>query len=170
MWWPFYLFQRPLEVYTDGSLKFGRGAWAFVIAERNQLKFERSGQARNTTNNRMEFQAVIEALKSLPEDRRLIVFTDSRVLLEAIKKIPAWKSQGWLKRNSNPIPSVDQMQELDQLLENRSVEWRWVKAHSGVAFNERCDELCVQARTKKINVFHKPRSKPSVPHSARPPK
>ena len=147
MLWLQRFFQKPLEVYTDGSLKFGRGAWAFLVVEKNKTIIEKFGTAKNTTSNRMEFQAVIEALRLLPRDRALKIHTDSRVLLEALAKIPEWKLQGWIKKNSNPIPSVDQMILLDQLLQNRRVQWQWVKAHSGVQYNERCDELCILARS-----------------------
>lgn len=147
MLWLQRFFQKPLDVYTDGSLKFGRGAWAFVVVEKNKTIIEKFGTAKNTTSNRMEFQAVIEALRLLPRDRALKIHTDSRVLLEALAKIPTWKLQGWIKKNSNPIPSVDQMILLDQLLQNRRVQWQWVKAHSGVQYNERCDELCILARS-----------------------
>ncbi|HEY1080147.1 MAG TPA: ribonuclease H [Bdellovibrio sp.] len=147
MLWLQRFFQKPLEVYTDGSLKFGRGAWAFVVVEKNKTIIEKFGTAKNTTSNRMEFQAVIEALILLPKDRALKIHTDSRVLLEALAKIPTWKLRGWIKKNSSPIPSVDQMILLDQLLQNRQVQWQWVKAHSGVQYNERCDELCILARS-----------------------
>lgn len=147
MLWLQRFFQKPLDVYTDGSLKFGRGAWAFVVVEKNKTIIEKFGTAKNTTSNRMEFQAVIEALILLPKDRALKIHTDSRVLLEALAKIPTWKLRGWIKKNSTPIPSVDQMILLDQLLQNRQVQWQWVKAHSGVQYNERCDELCILARS-----------------------
>lgn len=147
MLWLQRFFQKPLDVYTDGSLKFGRGAWAFVVVEKNKTIIEKFGTAKNTTSNRMEFQAVIEALILLPKDRALKIHTDSRVLLEALAKIPTWKLRGWIKKNSSPIPSVDQMILLDQLLQNRQVQWQWVKAHSGVQYNERCDELCILARS-----------------------
>ena len=147
MQWLRRFFNKPLEVYTDGSFKLGRGAWAFVVVEKNKTILEKFGTAKNTTSNRMEFQAVIEALTLLPQNRALKIHTDSRVLLEALEKIPAWKQQGWIKKNSAPIPSVDQMILLDQLLQNRHVQWQWVKAHSGIRYNERCDELCILARS-----------------------
>jgi ribonuclease HI len=136
----------PLQVYTDGSLKEGRGSWAFIVVQGQKIQTERFGKARHTTSNRMEFQAAIEALKFLPADRRLIFHTDSRVLLEALRQLPLWRGQNWLKSGDRKIPSVDQMQELDRLIADRKIEWRWVKAHAGVAFNERCDELCILAR------------------------
>ncbi|NUN06915.1 MAG: ribonuclease HI [Bdellovibrio sp.] len=146
MLWLQKFFQKPLDVYTDGSLKFGRGSWAFVVVDRNKTVLEKFGTAKKTTCNRMEFQAVIEVLRVLPRNRVLKIHTDSRVLLEALANIPAWKEQGWVKKNSAPIPSVDQMILLEQLLHARHVKWQWVKAHSGIPFNERCDELCFLAR------------------------
>lgn len=144
----FRFFRRTLDVYTDGSLKRGRGAWAFVVVRRGRVVFERCGVVKGTTSNRMEFLAAIEALKFVPLNKRMILHTDSRVLLEAVVKIPGWKKLGWVKSNGAEIPSVDQMKALSSLIENRDIEWRWVKAHTGVVYNERCDQLCVQARSK----------------------
>lgn len=148
MQWLRRFFKKPIEVYTDGSLKMGRGAWAFVVVDKNKTVLEKFGSEKKTTSNRMEFQAAIEALQALPVKRALKIYTDSRVLLEALAKIPDWKKQGWVKKNLAPIPSVDQMILLDQLLQGRKVQWQWVKAHSGIQHNERCDELCILARQK----------------------
>ena len=136
----------PLHVYTDGSFKDGRGSWAFVVVRRGRIVAERSGKAKNTTSNRMEFQAALEALRFLSPSRRAFISTDSRVLLEALEEIPVWKAQNWVKSRGQPIPGLDQIQALDRLLAGRQISWRWVKAHSGVYFNERCDELCSLAR------------------------
>lgn len=142
-----YFFKSSFDVYTDGSLKHGHGSWAFVIVRRGKVLYESTGTAKHTTNNRMEFQAAIEALIYLPLKKQIILYTDSRVLLEAIVKIAEWKELGWKKRDGSPIPSVDQMQQLSELIKNRKIEWRWVKSHSGAVFNERCDQLCLQARS-----------------------
>ncbi|NCN39928.1 ribonuclease HI [bacterium] len=136
----------PIHIYTDGSLKAGKGAWAFVIVRGDRVILESFGVGRNTTSNRMEFHAAIEAVKRVSAFRRIHLFTDSRVLLEAVEKLDEWRSLGWVKKNSAPIPSVDQMKELDRLIRGRSIQWSWVRAHSGNPYNERCDQLCIKAR------------------------
>lgn len=141
------LFLPRFEVYTDGSVKNGRGAWAYVVVRRNRVLRESSGACLKPTNNQMEFQAAIEALSSLPEKSRIDLYTDSRVLIETLQKVPDWKALGWVKSRGQPIPQVSQLKQLDQLLAVREVQWNWVKAHSGIKHNERCDVLCIQARS-----------------------
>lgn len=135
------------EVYTDGSVKNGRGAWAYVVVRSNRVLRENSGACFKPTNNQMEFQAAIEALSSLPENSRIDLYTDSRVLIETLQKVPEWKALGWVKSRGQYIPQVNQLKQLDQLLAVREVQWKWVKAHSGIKHNERCDVLCIQARS-----------------------
>lgn len=141
------LFLPRFEVYTDGSVKHGRGSWAYVIVRRNRVLREASGACLRPTNNQMEFQAAIEALSSLPVKSRIDLYTDSRVLIETLQKVPEWKTLGWMKSRGQAIPQVSQLKELDRLLAVREVQWKWVKAHSGIKHNERCDLLCIQARS-----------------------
>lgn len=141
--------QSPLyEVYTDGSYKHGRGSWAFVILKDGKVLKESSGSTRRTTCTRMEFQAAIEALQVLPENAEAILYTDSRILVDTMTLwLQEWKDYGWVKKNDRPIPGADQIQILDQLIQDRKIQWKWIKAHSGIVHNERCDELCIAART-----------------------
>lgn len=83
----------------------------------------------------MEFQAAIEALNYLPEQSFVIIHTDSRVLLNAA-----------LKKNKRPLFNSDQTIILDQLTLKHNISWKWIKAHSGIIYNERCDKLCILAR------------------------
>ncbi|WP_413574810.1 ribonuclease H family protein [Bdellovibrio sp. HCB290] len=137
-----------LEIYTDGSFKHGKGAWAYVVTRRGVIVCEDFAGQKKTSSNRMEFQAAIEALKALPENSRGRLYTDSRVMLEALEKCERWASNGWVKNQGQPIPEVDLIQELYAQQQRHKIEWRWIKAHSGIEFNERCDELCIRARTK----------------------
>lgn len=82
----------------------------------------------------MEFQAAINALTYLPERAEAKIFTDSRVLINAVNK------------SKLPAAYEDQIKIIQLLSENKFIQWQWVKAHSGVTYNERCDELCIQAR------------------------
>ncbi|WP_413581842.1 ribonuclease H family protein [Bdellovibrio sp. HCB288] len=136
------------EIYTDGSFKHGKGAWAYVVSRKGVIVCEGFAAQKKTSSNRMEFQAAIEAIKSLPANSRGVLYTDSRVMLEAVEKSERWASNGWVKNQGQPIPEVDLIQELHTLGQAHQIELRWVKAHSGVEFNERCDELCIRARTK----------------------
>jgi len=143
----FRLFQKPLEIYTDGSLKNGRGAWAYVISRNGKVLSEASGRSKNTTSNRMEFQAAVEALKTLPPKTKVILYSDSKVLITTINLWMAeWKNFGWEKKDGRPIPHSDLVKALDELCSEHEISWKWIKAHSGIPLNERCDELCIRAR------------------------
>ena len=132
----FFGFKRKLDIYTDGSHKAKWGSWAFVIVEGGQIIFESSGRAKKTNSYRMEFQAAIEALSYLKAGSKACVYSDSRVLIQIATKI-----------KDAPAANADQIVQLEQLLATRDISWQWVKAHSGIKFNERCDELCTQARS-----------------------
>ena len=128
-----------LEIYTDGSFKNGRGSWAFVMLRNGVVMREASGTQRKTNSLRMEMQAVIEALRSLPESSaQATVYCDSRPVLDLFLR-------GVYVSSSKP--NYDLVSQLLILNQKHTINWRWVKAHSGKMFNERCDELCVQARS-----------------------
>lgn len=127
-------FIRKFQVYTDGSYKKGWGSWAFVIIKNNKMIYESSGRKKQATSNQMEFQAAINAICFLPEKSQIEIFTDSKILINAVNKI------------KRPLVYQREIAELENLSHQRKITWFWVKAHSGVRFNERCDELCIQAR------------------------
>ena len=128
-----------LEIYTDGSFKNGRGSWAFVMLRNGVVMREASGTQRKTNSLRMEMQAVIEALRSLPESSaQATVYCDSRPVLDLFLSGV---------HVSSSKPNYDLASQLLILNQKHTINWRWVKAHSGKTFNERCDELCVQARS-----------------------
>jgi ribonuclease HI len=133
-------------VYTDGSAKGRWGSWSFLILADDKIIYEDSGRERKTNSNRMEFQAIIEALFAIPGDHPLTFYTDSKILLENLPMFKEWKANGWLKANGWPIPNVDLMIILDELILTRQIQWKWVRAHSGNQYNERCDQLCILAR------------------------
>lgn len=135
------------QIYTDGSHKERWGSWAYVILKDERVVAERSGRVSKTGSTRMEFQAVIEALKSLPPGSQAHVFSDSRILIEAMtSKMRIWQQQGWVNKSGHPIPNGDLIKLLNELTQVRKVSWQWIKAHSGIKYNERCDALCTQAR------------------------
>lgn len=136
-----------MNIYTDGSHKGRYGAWAYVVVENEKIVREASGRVRKTESIRMEFQAAIEALKSLPENSTATFYSDSKILVDIMNLWRMdWKTNGWIKPNSRPIPNVDLIILLDTLSLSHNITWLWVRAHSGVLYNERCDELCLLER------------------------
>lgn len=136
-----------ISIYTDGSLKKNKGAWAFRILQNEQVLRESSGRELNTTSLRMELKAAIEALKTLPPETEAVLYSDSSILVKtATKDMDTWAKNGWTKSRDRQIPDLDLIQELFNLNQKHKIEWKWVKAHSGIIHNERCDELCVLAR------------------------
>lgn len=115
--------------------------------QNDEIINENSGRERKTQSNRMEFQAVIEALRSLPKNSSLTLHSDSRILIDTMTLWSAgWKANGWIKSNGRPIPNVDQIILLNTLSQDHNITWKWIKAHSGIKYNERCDELCILQR------------------------
>ncbi|XGC79800.1 ribonuclease H [Bdellovibrio bacteriovorus] len=131
------------QIYTDGSLKKNKGAWAFLILQNGRIICEKSGKEAGTTSLRMELKAAIEALKQVPMDSCITLHSDSRILIDtASKDMFQWQKNNWLKTKHRKIPDIDLVKELYYLTLNHKTEWKWVKAHSGNPNNERCDELC----------------------------
>lgn len=146
------LFKRRYEIHTDGSFKNGIGSWAYVITfkswNKERLFQEKAASQKKTSSNRMEFQAAIEALKALPPNSRAHLYSDSQILVHTMNtQIVEWRSLNWLKQNGRAIPNVDLVKVLDELNRQHQVTWKWIKAHSGIPHNERCDELCIRARS-----------------------
>jgi len=120
-----------VDVYTDGACKGnpGPGGWG-VLLRWNAHEKELFGGEPNTTNNRMELRAVIEAL------------ADSKYVLDGITTwIHNWKKRGWKTAGKKPVKNVDLWQQLDALARQYTITWVWVKGHSGHDGNERADEL-----------------------------
>lgn len=137
-----------LSIYTDGSEKAGKGSWAFLIVKNNQVIKEGSGLVIGANSNQMEYQAAIEAMKSIAPGTKATIYSDFRVLVDtATKWIPEWKAQDWVKKRNKQIHYLDQIKEIDELILDREIIWRWIPAHRGQIYNERCDQLCILARS-----------------------
>lgn len=137
MWFRF--FTKPkIEIYTDGSTKEGRGAWAFVIVHNGQWQRECSGVVRKAASNPMEFRAAIEAMRSLTERTTATLYSDSRILIDTMT---VWKNTG-----TRPRGLELETAELERLAKKHIITWKWIRAHAGHEFNERCDLLCIKAR------------------------
>ena len=135
-----------MVIYTDGGCEPnpGVGGWGAVLLYGSHVK-ELSGGAPDTTNNRMEMTAAIEALSALKRPCKIQLYTDSEYVKRGITEwITAWKKKKWIRR-SGPVKNVDLWQRLDALVEKHDVEWRWVRGHTGNPYNERCDELAAAA-------------------------
>jgi ribonuclease HI len=131
-------------VFTDGSSvpNPGPGGWGFVWVQDGEIREERSGHDPQTTNNRMELKALIEAFRLLPEDAEETVMTDSRLCVDTIASwAPKWEAAGW-KRKSGPIKNLELVQELLTLRRaHPDCKLQWIAAHSGHRWNEYADSL-----------------------------
>lgn len=142
-----------LVIYTDGACSGnpGPGGWGVVMYHGKRQK-ELKGGAKSTTNNRMELQAVIEALKAIkPRFKgKTVLFSDSTYVLKGLQEwLPGWKKRGWKTASKKPVKNEDLWRELDELAAKRDVDWRWVKGHAGDIGNERADELAREGIPKK---------------------
>lgn len=137
---------KSIEIYTDGACSGnpGKGGWGAVLVYKNREK-EICGGSPDTTNNRMELTAVIEALKVVKEPCNITLTTDSKYVCDAINKgwVYSWKKNNWKKADRKPALNVDLWTELLELLKKHNVTFNWVKGHNGHPYNERCDKLAV---------------------------
>lgn len=137
---------KEVKIYTDGACSGnpGKGGWAAILVYGNNEK-ELVGGCEETTNNRMELSAVIEALKALKEPCEVYLTTDSKYVCDSITKgwVYNWEKNNWKKADKKPALNVDLWKAFLPLLENHKVTFNWVKGHNGHPYNERCDELAV---------------------------
>ena len=133
------------EVFTDGACSGnpGRGGWAWAVAPDGAV-FGSGGAAR-TTNQRMELQAVLEALRALPGD--LTIVSDSTYVIHCFRDRwwVRWQANGWKNSQRQPVKNVDIWEPLIALVQERQPKWRWVKGHSGDKMNDLVDALAVEA-------------------------
>lgn len=141
-----------LNIYTDGSClgNPGPGGWGVFIKHiPSSQSWEITGTEAMTTNNRMELQAAIEALKWLStkqEYQNVTVHTDSNYVKQGITQwISSWKNKGWLNSQRQPVKNKDLWLELDSLNKQVKINWQWIKAHDGHSANEHVDRLAYQS-------------------------
>lgn len=142
-------------VYTDGSClnNPGPGGWAAIIIDNvSGEREEISGGITRTTNNRMEVMAAVCALRKIPAGTSVNLYTDSAYLRKSVTEgwLDNWKVNGWFNTNKKSISNKDLWVELDNLISERSVTFRWVKAHSGNPHNEWCDQLAKAAAVNSV--------------------
>ena len=132
-----------VEIFTDGACRGnpGPGGWGAVLRYRGRER-ELSGAEPETTNNRMELTAAIEALQTLKRPCPVELVTDSQYVKQGITAwLPGWKRRGWRAASGQPVKNQDLWERLDALARTHRVEWFWVRGHSGHPENERADRL-----------------------------
>jgi ribonuclease HI len=137
---------KKVVIYTDGACSGnpGPGGWGAVMIWGEHRK-ELFGGAADTTNNRMELQAVIEALDALTRTAHIDLYTDSAYVKNGITSwIHSWKKNGWKTADKKPVKNADLWQALEAARHKHEVDWHWVKGHAGHPENERADELARQ--------------------------
>ena len=134
---------KKVEIYTDGACRGnpGSGGWGALLIH-NETERKLFGGTEDTTNNRMEMQAVIEALNTLKTSCEITLYTDSKYVMDGINKwLPAWKSRNWTTANKKPVKNRDLWELLDKAVTKHNIEWNWVKGHTGNIGNEEADAL-----------------------------
>ena len=140
-----------IYIYTDGACKGnpGEGGWGAILEftdETNKIY----GYQENTTNNRMEIVAAIEAIKLVKEESDIIIYTDSKYLMNGINTwIHSWKKNNWKTSGNKNVKNVDLWKAIDELNSKHSIKWNWVKGHSGNPGNEMADDLANFAISSK---------------------
>ena len=133
-----------VEIFTDGACSGnpGIGGWGAILRYKETEK-ELSGGELETTNNRMELMAVIQALSALKTACNISLYTDSQYVMKGITEwLDNWKKNSWKTSNKKQaVKNVDLWQQLDELVQKHEIRWIWVKGHNGHAENERCDAL-----------------------------
>ena len=140
--------KKQVTIYTDGACRGnpGPGGWAAILVYGEHTR-ELSGGEAETTNNRMELLAAIEGLSALRESCRVLLISDSKYLVDAIRCgwLADWKRRGWKLLSGGGVKNPDLWQRLDALLTEHEVTLEWVKGHDGHVYNERCDALATAA-------------------------
>lgn len=135
---------KHVDIYTDGACRGnpGKGGWGAVLVYGDR-EMELSGGDRETTNNRMELLAAINALGALKFPCEVTLTSDSKYLTDAVNKgwLESWRRRGWRKADKSAVLNVDLWEMLLPLLEKHEVTFIWVKGHDGHPYNERCDKL-----------------------------
>lgn len=142
---------KTVTIYTDGACSGnpGPGGWGAIL-QYGEHRREMSGGEAETTNNRMELTAVIEALSALKESCAVELYSDSKYVIDALEKgwVYNWQKNGWIKKDKKPALNVDLWQKLLEQFHRHDVHLHWVKGHAENPNNNRCDELAVAESRK----------------------
>ena len=132
-----------IEIFTDGACRGnpGKGGWGVMIRS-NGLEESLYGGSISTTNNIMELTAAIKALEHIPKNSNVVLTTDSKYVMQGITEwINNWKKRNWKKASNKPVLNKELWIKLDNLTNQHSIKWKWVKGHSGHRENEIADQL-----------------------------
>ena len=135
-------------IYTDGACSGnpGPGGWGAVIFDNENKQKNISGSEENTTNNRMELSAATMALKEVNKNSEITIYTDSTYVKNGITEwVLKWKENGWKNSNKEPVKNKDLWEKLDNLCEQNTINWKWVKGHASNKYNNLADELATKA-------------------------
>ena len=133
-----------ITIYTDGACSGnpGIGGWGVIILEENNNEICLNGGNDNTTNNRMELTAAIEALKYVQNREKITILTDSKYVKDGIQTwIQNWKKNGWKTTGKKPVKNKELWIELDELISKHNITWKWIKGHAGNKYNNKADYL-----------------------------
>ena len=143
---------KTVTIYTDGACSGnpGPGGWGAILRYKETEK-ELSGGAADTTNNRMELTAVIEALALLKEPCVVELYSDSKYVIDGLSKgwARGWQNRGWIKSDKKPALNPDLWERLLELTDRHEMRYHWVKGHAENEKNNRCDQMAV-AESKKF--------------------
>jgi len=134
---------KTVEIFTDGACRGnpGPGGWGVLMRYAGEEKSLWGGES-DTTNNRMELNAVIEGLAALKRPCEVTLTSDSTYVLKGSQEwMPNWKKRGWKTASKQPVKNVDLWQKLDAVIGEHKIDWQWVKGHSGHRENEIADQL-----------------------------
>lgn len=139
---------QTITIYTDGACSGNPGPGGYgVVMIAGEHRKELSGGEAQTTNNRMEILGVIIALEALKQPRDVVLFSDSKYVVDAIEKgwVVRWRQNGWMRNSKDPALNVDLWERMLPLLDKHQVKFQWIKGHAGHPENERCDQLAREA-------------------------
>lgn len=144
-----------INVFTDGGCSGnpGPGGWAFVLINNGNVISTSSGGEADTTNNKMELEAVINAISTckIIGAEEIIINTDSQYVKNGITTwIFNWKKNGWRTASKDPVKNQELWQELDSLVSEQNITWNWVKGHAGIEYNELCDSMVKKEMQKYL--------------------
>lgn len=143
---------KHIDIWTDGGAKpnpKGNGGWAAIL-KCGEVEREYSGSEPDTTNNRMELTAALQALMRLKNPCSVHLRTDSQYLANCFKQgwIAKWKKNGWRTANGEPVKNQDIWEQLEAVAAKHTITWEWVRGHSDDEYNNRCDRLATEARVR----------------------
>lgn len=142
---------KRVRIYTDGACHGnpGPGGWGAILVA-GETRREISGYEPQTTNNRMEMRAALEALGRLREPCEVELYTDSQYLRTGMREwLAKWKRNNWRTSDRKPVKNEDLWRLLDEAAQRHTIHWHWVRGHDGHPENERCDELANAAITER---------------------